>query len=354
MGMLMGSLMGLLIFVVPIVIVAAFFVPMILRSVRKGKAERDGKVMIGTVRSVNQTGTYITNQPQLRVVVDVEDASGARGQATMKQVFPLTAMPAVGQQLAVVINPNDAGEAFLANQAALNRPNDRTAQVIRAAAAVPANMRQDKPQVGDIVAINPVGNGNDSYQVNVVHVGQPPSPVFCTQNFAEGRPYVVGDRVYLVTDGENPPRTGYIMPPSFSGGQKLPNSGNRTDGVVLADALLFGGARATGTILSTTQMPIPPNFASHGASKWELDLQVVPADGSPAYEGKVSIGVSTPEKAAAVSQVGATLPVRYDPYDRLTYVIDSIALGWGDPSLARQQLKQWAAADGAQNPVGAR
>ncbi len=347
MGMLMGSLIGLLIFVLPVAIMAFFFVPMILRTVRKGKAEREGKVMIGTVRSVNQTGTYINNQPQLRVVVDVQDASGASGQATMKQVFPLTAMPQLGQQLAVVINPTDASEAFLANQAALNRPNDRTAEVIRAAAAVPANMRQDKPQVGDVVAINPVGNGNDSYQVDVVRIGQPPSPVFCTQSFPEGRPYAVGDRVYLVTDGENPPRTGYIMPPSFSGGQKIPNSGNRTDGVVLADALLFGGARATGTILSTTQMPIPPQFASHGATKWELEMQVIPADGSAAYQGKVSIGVSTPEKAAVISQAGSSLPLRYDPYDRLTFVIDTIALGFGDPSLARQQLKQWSAESAA-------
>ena len=343
-----------LLFLLPIVVLALVFVPMILRSVRKSKAEREGKVMIGTIRSVNQTGTYINNQPQLRVVLDVTDASGASGQATMKQVFPLTAMPSVGQQLAVVINPKDASEAFLANGSALSRPNDRTAQVIRAAAAVPANMRQDKPQVGDIVAITPVGNGNDSYQVNVVHVGQPPSPVFCNQNFAEGHPYAVGDRVYLVTDGENPPRTGYIMPPSFSGGQKIPNSGNRTDGVVLADALLFGGAKATGTVLSATEMPLPPAYASHGASKWQMEMQVVPSDGSPAYEGTVSIGVSTPEKAAVVSQVGSTLPLRYDPYDRLTYVIDSIALGWGDPSLARQQLKQWAAAEARQGSAGAR
>ncbi|WP_419804144.1 hypothetical protein [Terriglobus sp.] len=337
------GMQGMLFFVLPIGVLALIFVPVILRAVRKQKAERQGKVMIGTVRSITQTGIYENYQPQLRVVLDVQDANGASGQATLKQVFPVGSVPSVGQQLAVVINPKDAGEAFLANQSALSRPDDRTAQLIRTAAAVPANMRQDKPQVGDITAITPVADGNESYQISVVRVGQPPSPVFCTQSFPEGRPYAVGDRVYLVTDGEDPPRTGYIMPLSYSGGQKLPNSGNRTDGVVLADALLFGGAKGMGTILSATQLPISPQYASHGVSKWELEMQVLPADGSPAYEGKVGIGVSTPEKAAAISQVGATIPVRYDPYDRLTYVIDSIALGWGDPSLARKQLAQWAA-----------
>ena len=185
----------MLIFLVPLAIVPLFFGPMILRSVRRGKAEREGKMMIGTVRSVNQTGTYMNNQPQLRVVLDVQDANGASGKASMKQVFPLTAMPQVGQQLAVVINPKDASEAFLANQAALHRPHARTAQLISNAAAVPANMHPDKPWVGDIVAITPIGDGNDSYQVNVVHVGQPPSPVFCRQSFVEGHPYGVGDRV---------------------------------------------------------------------------------------------------------------------------------------------------------------
>ena len=103
---------------------------------------------------------------------------------------------------------------------------------------------------------------------------------------------------------------------------------------MLGDALLFGGAKAMGTVLSAIQVPIPPQFAAHGASKWELIMRVVPADGSPAYEGGVSLGVSTPEKALVISQIGASLPLRYDPYDRLTYAIDSIALGWGDPSLA--------------------
>lgn len=335
--------MVFLVVLLPITVLALIFVPIVLRSIRKGKAEREGKVMVGTVRSVQQTGTYINKQPQLRVLLDVQDAAGASGQATMKQVFPLTAMPAVGQQLAVVINPKDASEAFLANGTALSRPNDQTAAMIRTAASMPAGLRQDKLQVGDIVAITPVDGGNDSYQVNVVHIGQPPSPVFCTQSFPDGRPYSVGDRVYLFTDGENPPRKGYILPPNYGGGQKLQNTGNRADGVVLADALLFGGAKAMGTVLRATEMPVPVNFASHGASKWELDMQVVPADGTPAFQGKLGTGVSTPEKAAIISQVGASLPVRYDPYDPQSFVLDSIAMGFGDPTLVRKQLKGWAA-----------
>ena len=216
--------------------------------------------------------------------------------------------------------------------------DDRTATVLRDVAAVPARMRNNPPQVGDIVAITPVGDGNDSYQVNVVRIGQAPTTVFCQQAFKEGHPYSVGDRVYLVTDNQTPPRSGFIMPLSFSAGQKLPTSGNRAEQVV-ADALLFAGSKAQGTLRASSKLTVPEAYSSKGVSKWSLDFYIQPEDGSPAYDGTCTLGVISPERAALVKEVGKVLPLRYDPYDPATFVVDGIALGFGDPALIRKQMK---------------
>ena len=325
-------------FFIPIGVLLLLPIPAVLRSIRKRKAEREGKVMVGTVRSVDQTGRFDNNQPQLRVLLDVKDASGAIGEATLKQTFLLTDMPSRGDIFAVVLNPKNPKEAFLANQQAMQR-DDRTAAVLRDIAATPANMRNNPTQVGDIVAITPVGDGTDSYQVNVLHLGQAPSPVFCQQAFPDGHPYSVGDRVYLVTDNQTPPRTGYIMPLSFSGGERLLSTGNRAD-MLLADVLLYSGAKAQGTLLAFSRMSVPEAYASRNVSKWSLEFHIQPDDGSSSYNGSCTLGVISQEHAAMVTKVGMALPLRYDPYDKPTFVVDGIALGFGDPASIRKQMKQ--------------
>ena len=327
-------------FLLPILILAAIFVPMILRRLRKAKAEREGKIMIGMVREVHQTGTYINEQPVLRVLMDAQSADGQQLQTTLKQVFSLVDPPRAGMQLPIVLNPQNPAEAFLASDRALQR-NDRTAEVLRSVAAVPPKMRGNKPCVGDIVAITPLPDGKSSYQVDVVRINRKPDTVFCTQQFAPGEAaFSVGDRVYLVTDAEVPPRSGYIMPLSFSAGLRIPKTGNRLDSQVLADELLFSGAKATGTLQTAVEEPLPPGYRERGFSKWTLALHVVPDDGSRSYDATLSIGASTPEKAARLTEFGAKLPLRYDTNDLLMVTVDTIAMGFGDPQLAKEQLKK--------------
>ncbi len=324
--------------VVIALLVLLCFVPAILRSFRRRTAERSGRMMVGTVSSTSQTGVYINNQPQLAVALQVKDAAGHTGSAVLKQVFPLNAMPQPGDSLSVVLNPKNPQEAFLADSTAMQR-DDRTAEVMRAFNQVPAALRNNPPRVGDITAITPVGDGTDSYQVNVVTLGQPPSPIFCRQSFDEGHPYTTGDRVYVVTDSQTPPRNGYIMPPSFTHGEKLPNTGNRAE-LLLGEALLFAGAKATGTVTgAATEETVSEMYRSRDVHRWQLPMTIAPADGGTHYDGTVSIVTDTPERAAAVSSLGAKLPVRYDPYDKATFVIDAVALGWGDPKLFRERLK---------------
>ena len=293
----------------------------------------------------------MNEQPQLRLVLDVKDDTGAGSQTTLKQVFPLTMLPAVGQQLPIVLSPGHPDEAFLAEDDALRR-DDPVAERQRMLADIPEHMVNNPVRVGDIVAITPLPEGEDSYQVSTVRIGHAPAPVFCRQRFTSGHPYTVGDRVYLTTDGLEPPRHGYILPPSYNHGNKLPNIGNRIESFVLADAVLFAGARASGEVRSATEMPFAAAYREQGYSKWALTLRVTPADGSPAYDGEVTVSVGKPEKAAVISADGATLPLRYDPYDKLCFTIDTIALGWGDPSLTKQKFNALVAAEQARVAAG--
>lgn len=310
----------------------------VLRWLRKRKAEREGNIMVGTVVSVSETGAYTNQRPNLNVLLDVKDASGKTGQATLSETFPLSDMPRVGDTYVVVLNSKDPTEAFLANKQAMQR-DDRTLNVLRDVAEVPASMRGNPPQVGDIVAIAPVGDGTDSYQVSVVRIGQERATVFCQQSFPDGHPYVVGDRVYLVTDNQTPLRKGYIMPLSYGGGVKLASIGNRAD-MVVADALLFAGAKAQGTVMAYSSLEVPAAYASKAVSKWLLEFQIQPDDGSEAYRGTCTLGVISEEHAAMVTEMGRVLPLRYDAYDKPTFVVDGIALGFGDPALIREQMKK--------------
>jgi hypothetical protein len=68
-------------------------------------------------------------------------------------------------------------------------------------------------------------------------------------------------------------------------------------------------------------------------------MHIVPENGDPAYDGEMTIAVTTPEKAATISRIAAVLPVRYNSYDPQTLSIDTIALGFGDPRTAENQAR---------------
>ena len=75
-----------------------------------------------------------------------------------------------------------------------------------------------------------------------------------------------------------------------------------------------------------------------GCSKWQLLIDVKPEDGSPPYQATLVISFTNPEKAHRAARVGAEVPLRYDPMDRQTFAIDSIAMGYGDPYEAVRKM----------------
>jgi ribosomal protein L7/L12 len=140
----------------------------------------------------------------------------------------------------------------------------------------------------------------------------------------------VGDRVYVLLDSADP-STVTIAPASMTGGQTLPREGNRLDALVLGPQILTQGERAKGVVKSVEALPMAnPALAARGFSKWRLDLEVSPERGWP-YRAELTTSLSTPEKAARIAQVGAELPLRYDPEDPSTLAIDSIEMGYGNP-----------------------
>lgn len=62
---------------------------------RNSKEFRDAAIGIGTIQGVRQTGTYINEQPQVRIDLIVETADGATFPSHAKLVVPLTDLAAV-------------------------------------------------------------------------------------------------------------------------------------------------------------------------------------------------------------------------------------------------------------------
>jgi hypothetical protein len=59
-------------------------------SGQNSRAFRDAAIGVGTIESVSQTGTYINEQPQVRIDLSVETADGETFQSHAKLVVPLT------------------------------------------------------------------------------------------------------------------------------------------------------------------------------------------------------------------------------------------------------------------------
>lgn len=64
-------------------------------SGQNSRAFRDAPVGIGTIEGISQTGTYINEQPQVRIDLSVETADGKTFQSHAKLVVPLTDLGAL-------------------------------------------------------------------------------------------------------------------------------------------------------------------------------------------------------------------------------------------------------------------
>ncbi|MGI4731084.1 MAG: ribosomal protein L7/L12 [Janthinobacterium lividum] len=134
-----------------------------------------------------------------------------------------------------------------------------------------------------------------------------------------------GDRVYVRLD-PNDLAIAALVPDLAP-----PTTANRLDPLVLQPMLLAHGEQGKAVVRNAESIP-PPSAAGAGAgaSSWRLDLEVTPRSGFP-YRAEIVTTVSTPEKAARICHAGAEVPVRYDPNEPKTVIVDGAAMGFAPP-----------------------
>ena len=279
------------------------------------------EILAGTIVGTDSAGFDPYGQPLLSIDLDVYQTDGTQLRRTVRSATARVLKPR--DPCVVAVDVKDSDLVYFVDSPLIQGGQSSTR--LRTLEALPAQF-SGKLAVGDIVVDSNTyaDGGPGNVQVNIVNIGHRPLAVWCKKESS----LTVGDRVFVKLDALSPPRAGVILPLKFTAGQRIPNTGNRMDGLVLSEDLLASGARAQGTILSVQQEALPAVFAQAGFSKWVLQVSVAPENGATPYTATIPQGLTVPDRAAQISQVGTVLPMRFDPYDPQTCRLDTVALGW--------------------------
>jgi hypothetical protein len=311
-----------------------------------------GEMAVARVVTIAQTGTSINDVPEMRLVVDVERAGEPPRRITFAQLIDLGSMPRAGERVYILVDPKDPNRATLApspsgagikvttvstdggSSAEIDLSHDNVRDVV---ALSPRLREHGKLGIAKVVSISSTATTATQLVLDIDSIGVAPRRVIVTQ-IIDGAPPDVGERVYILVDSDDQNLVA-LLPASMTNGQRIPAMANRLDPLVLGTQILQDGAKATGTIVSAVSQPMNnPALEAKGCSKWQLLIDVKPEDGSSPYQATLVISFTTPEKAGRAARVGAEVPLRYDPLDRQTFAIDSIAMGYGDPYEAVRQM----------------
>ena len=179
--------------------------------------------------------------------------------------------------------------------------------------------------VGEVLSVSSL-TGSRVATIELDAIGSPKRRVTADlpANAEVGR----GDRIYVRLD-PNDTAIATLVP-----NLAPPTTANRLDPLVLQPMLLAYGEQGKGVVRNAEAIPLPlAAGAGAGASSWRLDLEVTPRSGFP-YRAEIVTTVSTPEKAARICHAGAEVPVRYDPNDPKTVIVDGAAMGFAPPPQA--------------------
>jgi len=335
----------ILIAIVMVTITVVLIWTQVVRFQKRKHLLRYGEMAVARVISISQTSTSVNDRPEMRLVVDVERAGEQPRRITFAQLIDLGSMPRAGERVYLLLDPKDPTRATLApspsgvgikvtgvpsdggSPAELDLGDDSVRDMV---ALSPRLREHGKLGIAKVILISPTATTAKELILDIDNIGAPPRRVLIRQSI-DGSPPSIGERVYILVDSDNPNIVA-LVPPSMTNGRGIPAMANRLDPLVLGPQILRDGATATGTVLSAVQQPMEePTLAAKGYSKWQLVVEVKPEDGSPSYQAALVISFTTPEKAERAARVGAVVPLRYDPLDRQTFAIDSIAMGYGDP-----------------------
>ncbi len=176
--------------------------------------------------------------------------------------------------------------------------------------------------VGEVLSVSSL-TGSRVATIELDAIGSPKRRVTADlpANAEVGR----GDRVYVRLDPNDPAIAALVtdlVPPTTA---------NRLDPLVLQPMLQAHGEQGKAVVRSAEAIPLPlAGVAGAGASSWRLDLEVTPRNGFP-YRAEIVTTVSSAEKAARLCHAGAEVPVRYDPNDPKTVIVDGAAMGFAPP-----------------------
>ena len=311
-----------------------------------------GEMAVARVVTISQTGTSINDVPEMRLVVDVERAGEPPRRITFAQLIDLGSMPRAGERVYILVDPKDANRATLApspsgagikvatvsanggSSAEVDLSNDSVRDVV---ALSPRLREHGKLGIAKVISISATATTATQLVLDIDSIGVASRRIVVTQ-IIDGTPPYVGERVYILVDSDDQNLVA-LLPTSMTNGQRIPAMTNRLDPLVLGPQILHDGAKATGTIVSAVSQPINnPALEAKGCSKWQLVIDVKPENGSSPYQATLVISFTTAEKAERAARVGAEVPLRYDPMDRQTFAIDSIAMGYGDPYEAVRKM----------------
>ena len=322
------------------------------RFKRRRHLLQHGEMAVARVLTISQTGTSVNDVPEMRLVVDVERAGEQPRRITFAQLIDLGSMPRAGERVYVMIDPKDPDRATLApsptgagikvttssadggSPVEVDLGNDSVRDVV---ALSPRLREHGRLGIAKVVSISSTATTAKQLVLDIDKIGVAPRRVTITQ-IVDGAPPDAGERVYILIDSGDP-NVVALLPASMTNGQRIPVMANRLDPLVLGPQILRDGAKATGTIVSALQQPMNnPALEAKGCSKWQLVIDEKPEDGTPAYQATLIISFTNPEKAQRATRIGADVPLRYDPMDRQTFAIDSIAMGYGDPYEAVRKM----------------
>ncbi|EHQ29501.1 hypothetical protein [Mucilaginibacter paludis] len=306
---------------------------------------KEGDLAVAYVKSIAQTGVTVNQMPEMRLLLQIENIGGQPRQVEIKQLIDLGSIPRVGDKVYVLIDQKDPDNVVLSStpfggnmQTKLVDDAGNTAgtvdlgsDIMQGYMALSPELRErGKPGVATIVSVMPAGGRNSQITMDIDNIGEALKRVTITQP-VDGNPPAIGTRLYFLYDPQNP-EIRALAPSALTGGQSLAAGANRVDPLVLGPQLLQVGAKAMGTVLSASSVPLAnPILADRGYSKWNLLLNVTPQNVTAPYQANLTISLSSAEKAAKIAHVGAEVPLRYDPLDLQTISIDSIAMGYPDP-----------------------
>lgn len=343
-----------LVFLIPIVVIGILvfaFGPVVRRYFNGRKLLSTGDLGVADVVSSSQTGVSINSQPEMRVVLDVENTGGTPRRVELKQIFDLGSIPRAGDRVYVLTDPANPANVVLA-------PAGVGGQLRTAISAAPGNATLTNDQVQDMMALTPElqktsnlgivklttvtpgANGSMQFVGDIDAIGQPPRRVTFSQVVHGGQVPPAGARTYVFIDPNNP-NTVALVPPSMLNGHTLPAGANRLDPLVLGPQILKDGAKASGLVNSSKEVPLgDATLAAKGITKWELGMTVTPGNGQPAYPATLTISLLDQQRAARLTPVGTQLALRYDPLDPQTFSIDGPAMGYPDPYADLMKLLQ--------------